>query len=34
MLENEQSIAEEALFVPLDQAQIDEQLQKLEDAIA
>jgi phosphate transport system substrate-binding protein len=34
MLENEQTIAEEALFVPLGQGQIDEQLQKLEDAIA
>jgi phosphate transport system substrate-binding protein len=31
-LENEQAIAEEALFVPLSQEQIDEQLQKLEDA--
>jgi phosphate transport system substrate-binding protein len=34
MLENEQTIAEEAQFVPLGQEQIDEQLQKLEDAIA
>jgi phosphate transport system substrate-binding protein len=33
-LENEQKIAEEAQFVPLSQAQIDEQLQKLEDATA
>jgi phosphate transport system substrate-binding protein len=32
MLENEQTIAEEALFVPLSQEQIDEELQKLEDA--
>jgi phosphate transport system substrate-binding protein len=34
MLENEQTIAEEAQFVPLGQEQIDEQLQKFEDAIA
>jgi phosphate transport system substrate-binding protein len=34
MLENERSIAEAALFVPLTQAQIDEQIQKLEDALA
>jgi phosphate transport system substrate-binding protein len=34
MLENEQTIAEEALFVPLSQEQIDEQLQVFEDAIA
>jgi phosphate transport system substrate-binding protein len=34
MLENEQAIAEEARFVPLGKDQIDEQLQKLEDAIA
>jgi ABC-type phosphate transport system substrate-binding protein len=33
-LENEQKIAEEAQFVPLSQAQIDIQLQKLEDATA
>jgi len=33
-LENEQTIAEEARFVPLSQEQIDEQLQKLEDATA
>ena len=33
-LENEQTIAEEARFVPMDQEQIDEQLQKLEDALA
>lgn len=32
MLENEQTIAEEAQVVPLSQAQIDEQLQKFEDA--
>jgi phosphate transport system substrate-binding protein len=32
VLENEQTIAEEARFVPLSQEQIDEQLQKLEDA--
>ena len=32
MLENEQTIAEEAQFVPLNQEQLDEQLQKLEDA--
>ncbi len=31
-LENQQAIAEEARFVPLTQAQIDEQLQKLDDA--
>ncbi len=31
-LENAETIAEEAQFVPLTQAQIDEQLQKLEDA--
>ena len=31
-LENEQTIAEEAQFVPLNQEQIDEQLQKLENA--
>jgi hypothetical protein len=34
MIENEQAIAEEARFVPLGEEQIDEQLQKLEDAIA
>jgi len=34
MLENERSIAEAAQFVPLTQAQIDEQIQKLEDALA
>jgi phosphate transport system substrate-binding protein len=34
MLENEQTIAEEALYVALSQEQIDEQLQKFEDAIA
>ena len=33
-LENEQTIAEEAQFVSLSQEQIDEQLQKLEDATA
>ena len=33
-LENEQTIAEEARFVPLSQEQIDEQLQKLENATA
>jgi phosphate transport system substrate-binding protein len=33
-LDNEQTIAEEALFVPLSQEQIDEQLQKLDDATA
>jgi len=33
-LENEQTIAEQAQFVPLSQEQIDEQLQKLEDATA
>ena len=33
-LENEQTIAEEAQVVPLSQEQIDEQLQKLEDATA
>ncbi len=33
-LENEQTIAEEAQFVPLSQEQINEQLQKLEDATA
>ena len=33
-LVNEQTIAEEARFVPLTQEQIDEQLQKLEDATA
>ena len=33
-LDNEQTIAEEALFVPLSQAQIDEQVQKLEGATA
>ena len=33
-LENEQTIAEEARFVPLSQEQIDAQLQKLEDATA
>ncbi|MGH3066690.1 MAG: PstS family phosphate ABC transporter substrate-binding protein [Gaiellaceae bacterium] len=32
MLENEQTIAEEARFVPLSQEQIDAELQKLEDA--
>jgi phosphate transport system substrate-binding protein len=32
MLENEQTIAEEARFVPMSQEQIDEQLQKLEEA--
>ncbi len=31
-LENEQEIAEEALYVPLSQEQIDEQVQKLDDA--
>jgi phosphate transport system substrate-binding protein len=31
-LENQQTIAEEALYVPLSQEQIDEQLQKLDDA--
>jgi phosphate transport system substrate-binding protein len=33
-LENQNSIAEEALYVPLSQEQIDEQLQKLDDASA
>jgi phosphate transport system substrate-binding protein len=33
-LDNEQTISEEARFVPLSQEQIDEQLQKLEDATA
>ena len=33
-LQNEQAIAEEARFVPMSQEQIDEQLQKLEDALA
>ena len=33
-LENEQTIAEQARFVPLSQGEIDEQLQKLEDATA
>lgn len=33
-LDNEQTIAEEARFVPLSQEQIDEQLQKFEDATA
>ena len=33
-LDNEQSIAEEAQFVPLSQQQIDTQVQKLEDALA
>ena len=33
-LENEQTIAEQARFVPLSQDEIDEQLQKLEDATA
>ena len=33
-LENEQTIAEQAQFVPLTQEEIDEQLQKLEDATA
>ena len=33
-LENEQTIASEARFVPMSQEQIDEQLQKLEDALA
>jgi phosphate transport system substrate-binding protein len=33
-LENEQAIAEEARFVPMSQEQVDEQLQKLEDALA
>jgi phosphate transport system substrate-binding protein len=32
-LENEQTIAESALYVPMSQAAIDEQLQKLEEAI-
>jgi phosphate transport system substrate-binding protein len=32
-LQNEQTIAEEALFVPMSQEQIDVQLQKLEDAV-
>ena len=31
-LENEQSIAEESRVVPMSQEQIDEQVQKLEDA--
>jgi phosphate transport system substrate-binding protein len=33
-LENQNTIAEEALYVPLSQGQIDEQLQKLDDATA
>jgi ABC-type phosphate transport system substrate-binding protein len=33
-LDNEQAIAEQARFVPLSQEEIDEQLQKLEDATA
>lgn len=33
-LENEQAIAEEARFVPMSQEQVDEQLQKLDDALA
>lgn len=33
-LENEQGIAAEARFVPMDQAQIDGQLQKLQDALS
>jgi len=33
-LENQNAIAEEALYVPLSQEQIDEQLQKLDDATA
>ena len=33
-LENARSIAEEARYVPLSQQQLDEQLQKLEDALA
>ena len=33
-LENEQTIAKEAQFVPLSQEQIDEQLQNFEDAIS
>jgi ABC-type phosphate transport system substrate-binding protein len=33
-LENEQTIAEQAQFVPLSQEQIDQQLQKLGDATA
>ena len=33
-LENEQAVAEEARFVPMTQAQIDEQLEKLDDALA
>jgi phosphate transport system substrate-binding protein len=33
-LENQQTIAEEARFVPLSQDQIDEQLQKLDDALS
>jgi phosphate transport system substrate-binding protein len=33
-LENQQTIAEEALYVPLSQEQIDEELQKLDDALA
>jgi phosphate transport system substrate-binding protein len=33
-LESEQTIAEEARFVPMSQEQIDDQLQKLEDALA
>ena len=32
MLDNAETIAQEAQFVPLTQEQIDEQLQKLEDA--
>jgi phosphate transport system substrate-binding protein len=34
MLDNERTIAEQALYVPMSQEQIDEQVQKLEDALA
>ena len=33
-LDNEQKIAEEALFVPLSQEQIDQQLQNLDGALS
>jgi ABC-type phosphate transport system substrate-binding protein len=33
-LENAQTIAEEAQYVPMSQQQIDEEMQKFEDAVA
>ena len=33
-LENEQTIAEEARFIPMTRQQVDAELQKLEDALA